>query len=247
VRVTGGVLLIHAFPLDARMWDPQIAALGDDVAVVAPHLPGFGGTPGVGDVMSMAAAAERCVEALNAAGVDRAVVCGLSMGGYVAFELWRRARELFAGLVLANTRAGDDTSEGAAGRRALAERLRAEGNGFLVESPPPLLSERADRQLRLRVRELIAAQPADAIASASLGMAERPDSTGDLATIDVPTLVVTSSLDSLIPAELTSPMADQIPDAELVVIDGAGHLSNMEAAGPFDELLAHHLERCLPA
>ena len=244
--MTDGVLLIHAFPLDARMWDPQLAALGDGVPVVAPHLPGFGGTPGSGDVMSMASAAERCLEALDAAGVDRAVVCGLSMGGYVAFELWRRARERFAGLILANTKAGADTEEGAAGRRALAERLLAEGNGFLVESPPPLLSEHANDELRRRVRELIAGQPATSIAAAALGMAERPDSTPDLATIDVPTLVVTADGDSLIPPAATSPMADQIPGAELAVIDGAGHLSNLEAAGAFDELLAHHLDRCFP-
>ena len=89
--MTDGVLLIHAFPLDARMWDPQLAAFGDGVPVVAPHLPGFGGTAAAGEVMTMASAAERCVEALDAAGLERAVVCGLSMGGYVAFELWRTA------------------------------------------------------------------------------------------------------------------------------------------------------------
>ncbi|MGZ5212237.1 MAG: alpha/beta fold hydrolase [Actinomycetota bacterium] len=244
--MTEGVLLIHAFPVDARMWEPQLAALGDGVPVVAPHLPGFGGTPRRGDVMSMGSAAARCLEALDAAGVNRAVVCGLSMGGYVAFELWRRARERFAGLILANTRAGADTEEGVAGRRGLAERLLAEGSGFLVQSPPPLLSEHANDDLRRWVRELIAAQPAASIAAASLGMAERPDSTPDLATIDVPTLVVTSDRDSLIPPAATSPMAGQIPGAELAVIDGAGHLSNLEAAGAFDDLLAHHLERCLP-
>ena len=243
--MTDGVLLIHAFPLDARMWEPQLSSFGG-LAVVAPHLPGFGGAPGAGDVMTMGAAAERCQAALDAAGVDRAVVCGLSMGGYVAFELWRQARERFAGLLLANTRAGADSDEGAAGRRALAARLMAEGSGFLVESPPPLLSEGASDDLRGRVRDLIAAQPAASIAAAALGMAERPDSTPDLATIDVPTLVVTSNLDTLIPAEATSPMADQIPGAELAMIDGAGHLSNLEAAGAFGELLAHHVERCLP-
>ena len=243
--MTDGVLLIHAFPLDARMWEPQLSSFGG-LAVVAPHLPGFGGAPGAGDVMTMDAAAQRCQAALDAAGVDRAVVCGLSMGGYVAFELWRQARERFAGLLLANTRAGADSDEGAAGRRALAARLTEEGSGFLVESPPPLLSEDASEDLRGRVRDLIAAQPAASIAAAALGMAERPDSTPDLATIDVPTLVVTSNLDTLIPAEATSPMADQIPGAELALIDGAGHLSNLEAAGAFGELLAHHVERCLP-
>lgn len=243
--MTDGVLLIHAFPLDARMWEPQLGALSDAIPVAAPHLPGFGGTPPAGDVMSMSSAADRCLEALDASGIDRAVVCGLSMGGYVSFELWRRAPERFAGLVLANTRAGADSEEGVAGRHALADRLRAEGNGFLVDSPPPLLSAGASDELWRRVRELIAGQPAASIAAAALGMAERPDSTPDLATITVPTLVVTAEDDTLIPPEATSPMADQIPGAELAVIGGAGHLSNLEAPGEFDELLARHVERCL--
>jgi 3-oxoadipate enol-lactonase len=243
--MTDGVMLIHAFPVDARMWEPQLGTFADALPVVAPHLPGFGGTAGAGDVMSMSSAAKRCVEALDAAGVDRAMVCGLSMGGYVALELWRRSPRRLLGLVLANTRAGADTEDGAAGRRALAERLLAEGNGFLVETPPPLLSEGASDGLRLRVREMIAGQPAASIAAAALGMAERPDSTPDLATIDVPTLVITSDADTLIPPEVTSPMADQIPGGELAVIDGVGHLSNLEAPAKFAELLALHLERCL--
>jgi 3-oxoadipate enol-lactonase len=243
--MTEGLLLIHAFPVDARMWEPQLGALGDSVPVVAPHLPGFGGSTPAGDVMTMGAAADRCLEALATAGLDRAVVCGLSMGGYVAFELWRRSRERVVGMVLANTRAGADSEEGVNGRRALAERLVSQGSDFLVEEPPPLLSDGASEDLRQRVREMIAGQPAASIAAASLGMAERPDSTPDLGGIDVPTLVVTSDGDRLIPPDVSSPMADQIPGAELAVIDGAGHLSNLEAAGAFDELLAHHMERCL--
>jgi pimeloyl-ACP methyl ester carboxylesterase len=122
--------------------------------------------------------------------------------------------------------------------------LHAEGNGFLVASPPPLLSEDAPASLQDRVRALIADQPADAIAAAALGMAERPDRTGELAAITVPTLVVTSEGDRLIPPAMTTPMAEQIPGADLVVIPGAGHLSNLEAPGAFDEALAAHLDRC---
>lgn len=239
-----GLLLVHAFPLDARMWEPQLSAFSSGgLPVVAPHLPGFGGTEPAGHVMTMAAAAERCLAELDRAGVERAVVCGLSLGGYVALELWRRAPERFAGLVLSNTRATADPDEAVANRRALAERLREEGNGFLAASPPPLLSGNAPDELWALVRGWIAEQPAEAIAAASLGMAERPDSTPDLARIDVPTLVVTSSDDTLIPPEATTPIADQIPDAELALIEGAGHLSNLEAAGEFNDALEHHLER----
>src|SRR5918992_2976872 len=182
-----GVLLFHAWPLDARMWEPQLEALPNDLHVAAPNLPGFGGSEPVGDVMTMSAAAERMVADLDRAGIDRALVCGLSMGGYVAFELWRRARDRVLGLVLANTRAVADAPDAAEKRRVLAERLRAEGN-VLASEPPPLLAADAPPELFERVRALIADQTPDAIAAAALGMAERPDSTPDLATIDVPTL-----------------------------------------------------------
>jgi len=234
--MTDGLLLLHAFPLDHRMWRDQ--RLGD--RTVAPDLPGFGGsTPPEAGVMTMAAAAERAVASLDEAGIDRAVVCGLSMGGYVALELWRRAPDRIAALVLANTRAGADTDEAAEGRRSLAARLRSEGN-VLVGSPPPLLGERAPDALREEVRGWIDDQGAEAIAAAALGMAERPDSTGDLASITVPTLVITSDLDALIPAALTAPMAEQIPGARLETIEGVGHLSNLEAPERFSELLAAH-------
>jgi pimeloyl-ACP methyl ester carboxylesterase len=242
--MTDGLLLLHAFPLDASMWEPQVGGLVGTVQVVAPNLPGFGGAPPGGDVLTMDAAAGAAVAALDAAGVDRAVVCGLSMGGYVALALWRRHRARVAGLVLANTRAGADDEAGRDRRLALAERLRTEGTGFLAENPPPLLSEGASAELRAEVRRIIAAQPAHAVAAASLGMAERPDSTPDLEGIDVPTLVITSTGDSLIPPEATSPMADQIPGARLEIIDGAGHLSNLEAPKEFTGLLRRHLSTC---
>jgi pimeloyl-ACP methyl ester carboxylesterase len=166
------------------------------------------------------------------------------MGGYVALALWRRYRSRVAGLVLANTRAGADDEAGKERRRALADRLHTEGVGFLVDAPPPLLSPGASEDLWVWVKRIIGAQPAGAIAAASLGMAERPDSTGDLAGIDVPALVVTSTGDALIPPEATTPMGDQIPGARLEVIEGAGHLSNLEAPDEFNRLLREHLARC---
>ena len=241
--MTAGLLLLHAFPLDASMWEPQTSALGADVHVVAPNFPGFGGTSEPLDVLTMDAAADAAAASLTAAGVDRALVCGLSMGGYAALAFWRRHRDRVAGLVLANTRAGADDDAGRERRRALAERLRTEGSAFLAESPPPLLSANAPAELWDRVKAIIAAQPAAAIASASLGMAERPDSTGDLAGIDVPALVVTSSGDTLIPPEATTPMADQIPGARLEILEGAGHLSNLELPTEFSRLLREELRR----
>jgi pimeloyl-ACP methyl ester carboxylesterase len=238
--MTDGLLLLHAFPVDAREWRPQLDAFRANVTIVAPNHPGFGGTP-VPEVMTMGLAADAAVRALDDAGLDRALVCGLSMGGYVALEVWRRAAERVAGFVFANTRAGADAPEGAANRRALAGRLATEGKDFFADGPPGLLSDRAPDDVRAAVRAMIADQPAAAIAAASLGMAERPDSTPDLPGIDVPTLVVTAELDTLIPPAVTSEMADAIPGAELAVIDGAGHLSNLERPDQFNALLAARL------
>jgi pimeloyl-ACP methyl ester carboxylesterase len=242
--VTDTLLLIHGFPLDGTQWDPQVGALSGSIQVLAPSLPGFGGEPGAGEVMTMDAAARRSLAALDEAQAEQAVVCGLSMGGYVALELWRQAPERFQGLVLANTKSGADDEAGRERRLALAARLEAEGNGFLVEAPGPLLSEGADEETWQRVRDIVAAQPAQSIAAAARGMAERPDSTGDLGSITVPTMVVVSTADTLIPAEVTAPMAEQIPGATLETIDGVGHLSNIEAPGEFTLLLERHLTIC---
>ena len=241
--MTDGLLLLHGWPLDGSMWDPQIVGL-EDVAIIAPSMPGFGGTPVTAAVMTMDAAADAAADAVRNAGLDGAVVCGLSMGGYVALALWRRHRELFRGLILANTKSGPDDDAGRERRRALAERLRSEGNGFLAQSPPPLLSSDAPQELWDMVKASIRFQPAEAIAAAALGMAERPDSTSDLAGIDVPSLVITSSNDTLIPPEATSPIASDIPGARLEIIPNAGHLSNLEAPDAFNDLLRSHLAAC---
>ena len=238
-----GLLLLHAWPIDARMWQPQLDTLPDGLAAVAPHHPGFGGSPLAGEVTTMAACAERALSVLDDAGVDRAVVCGLSMGGYVAFELWRRARERIIGLILANTRAVADPPEGAEGRRTLARRLLSEGN-VLTDEPPPLLAEDAPAELQERVRGWIAEQSPQAIAAAALGMAERPDSTPDLSTIDVPTVVITSTGDRLIPAEVSSEMATRIPASRLEILERVGHLTSLEAPDPFNAVLLEHLAVC---
>ena len=230
-----GLLLLHAFPLDASMWQPQVDDLGVSMPIVAPNLPGFGGTPTAGTVTSMEAIADAGVEAARAAGLDRVIVCGLSMGA--ALALWRKHRQFVVGMVLANTRAGADDEAGKGRRVALAERLRAEGTGFLVDNPPPLLSAGADAELVARVKAIIAAQSAEGIAAASLGMAERPDSSDLLPRLDIPVMVITSTGDTLIPPAATEEMAHGVEGSEFRTIEGAGHLSNLEAPEQFDILL----------
>ncbi|MGE3855489.1 MAG: alpha/beta fold hydrolase [Dehalococcoidia bacterium] len=238
-----GLLLLHAFPLDASMWQAQVEGLGLSMPIVAPDLPGFGAAPGVGPVTSLEAMADAGVAAAQAAGLDRVVVCGLSMGGYAALALWRKHRRFVVGMALANTRGGADDEAGKGRRATLAERLRAEGTGFLVDAPPPLLSEGAPADLVARVKTIIAAQPAEGIAAASLGMAERPDSSDLLPRLDVPVTVITSTNDTLIPPAATEEMAQRIEGAEFRMIEGAGHLSNLEAPEQFNILLREFISQ----
>jgi 3-oxoadipate enol-lactonase len=231
------LLLIHAFPVDARMWDQQVADLSEEHQVLTPSLPGFGGSPPAGDVLTMDAAADAVAGELDRAGAQRAVVAGLSMGGYVAFSLWRRHRDRVAGLLLANTKAEPDDDAGKERRRGVAQKARQEGSAGIADTPPPLLSEAADPALWDRVKEMIRQQRGESIAAGSLGMAARPDSRPILGEIDVPTTVLTSSGDTLIPPEVSAPMAEAIPNAELVTLQNAGHLSNLEDPIGFTDAL----------
>lgn len=237
------VLLVHAWPLDASMWDEQVAALGGEVDVLAPSIPGFGGTPPAGDVLTMEAIANSLVAELDRAGADRAVVCGLSIGGYATFALWRLHRERIAGLVLADTRAEADDEAGRERRRMIAETVKARGSDWMAENPPALLSEGADPALWERVKETIRRQSAHAIAAAALGMGERMDSRPILSEIDVPAAVIVGSADTLTTPEMAQTIADGIPGAELTVLDGAGHLSNLQRSEEFTTAVRRLLAR----
>ncbi len=160
------------------------------------------------------------------------------MGGYVALAFARRHAERLAGLVLVATRAVADSAEAAAGRRSTAERIRAEGRegvAALVEGMvPKLVAPATDDPDRLEaVRIFMASATPEGVIGALLGMAERPDSSGLLAEIEVPTLVVTGADDTLIPVSESEAMAAAIPDAELAVIPGAGHMVSFERPEEF--------------
>ncbi len=236
------LVLIHAFPVDAEMWEAQVAALSREADVLAPSLPGFGGTPPAGNVMTMDAAADHVAGEMDRAGMDRAVVCGVSMGGYVAFSMWRH-RDRVAGLALADSRAESDDDAGRERRGQVADKARSEGSAAIADNPPPLLSESADPALWERVKEMIRRQPGEAIAAASLGLGERADSRPILGEIDVPTTVIVGSADTLTPPAMSEAMAASIPGAELVVLDRAGHLSNLEDPDGFTSALRTLLQR----
>jgi 3-oxoadipate enol-lactonase len=238
------VLLLHAFPLAAEMWRPQIDALtAHDYRVLAPDLRGFGDTPASEGPSTMSRLADDILALLAHLGITRTVVVGLSMGGYLAFELVRRAPRIVRALVLADTRAGADDAAGRAGREAFAESALAHGLGWVADAMvPKLLRESPDPALVVRVRELIAAGTPAGVAAAQHGMAQRPDSTATLAAIACPTLVLVGELDRVTPPAEAEKMAAAIAGATFKKFAGAAHLANLEAPGAFDRALLEFLD-----
>jgi 3-oxoadipate enol-lactonase len=217
------VLLLHAFPLDARMWDEIRAELGE-VAVVAPTLPPEGG----GRTLSgWAAAVLGLVE-------GEIVPVGVSMGGYLAFELWRQAPERISGLVLSDTRAGPETDEGRAGRERTIELIREHGAaGLWGEMEPKLFSHGAEPEVVARARSIALERSPSDLATCVEAIRDRPDSRPTLPTIDVPTLVVVGENDELTPPHEAATIASGIAGAKLVTIPESGHLPPLERSGAF--------------
>lgn len=237
------VLLVHGFPLDHTMWQPQLDALSATSRLIAPDLPGFGGTAPAGEVMTMPQFADGLAALLDQLGVQEPVVfCGLSMGGYIAWEFWRRYRQRVAKLVLCDTRAAADTPEAARARRVAARRIDSEGKQPFLSAMVPKLMCDATRNERAAVvahvdRMTAAAHP-QGVAAALRGMAQRTDSIGLLGDIDVPALLLVGDQDEISPVAEMQAMAAAMPHARLRVISDAGHLAPLENPPAVNKALA---------
>jgi 3-oxoadipate enol-lactonase len=241
------VLLLHAFPLHSGMWSRQIAALSRKHRVVAPDYRGLGKSAVSTDASTMDLLAQDVRALLQHARVERAAVVGLSMGGYLAFELYRQAPTLFRGVALCDTRAGADTDDGKANREKFAKTALERGLGWVAdEMVPKLLGPQPDPAVVKEVRSLVAEGTPAGVAAAQRGMARRPDSTATLAAFSCPALVVVGEEDSLTPPAEAEAMARGLAGAKLVRIPKAGHLSNVENAEAFDAALDAFLQT-LPA
>ncbi len=232
------VLLLHAFPLHSGMWSRQIEALGATHRVIAPDYRGLGGTGGSPEPSTMALLAGDVRALLGHLRIERAAVVGLSMGGYLALELWRQAPGLFTGLALCDTKAGADTAEGAAGREAFARSALTQGLHWVAEQMVPrLLKPSPDAAAVAEVRTLIGGGTPVGVAAAQRGMALRPDSGPTLGTITCPALVVVGEEDGLTPPPEAERLAAGIRGARLARVQGAGHLPNIEQPAAFNEVL----------
>ena len=239
------VLFLHAFTLDASQWDHQVAALSGDLRCVRVDMWGCGTSPPPppGDP-TLDSFAQSVLAMLDSRGIDRVSVVGLSMGGYLAFALWRLAPARIRALVLANTRATADVAAARDDRLAMVEQVEREQSVESIVEPmvERLLSpaSRAEAHIVDPVRGRIRRCSPAGIAFAQRAMAARPDSTSLLEAINVPTLVIAGSQDAIIPTSEIRAIPDGIPQARYVVLD-SGHLSNLELPRAFSAELSKFL------
>ncbi len=232
------VLLLHAFPLHSGMWKRQIAALEKNHRVIAPDYRGLGKSAASGEPSTMELLAQDVRALLAHLRVERAAVAGLSMGGYLSFELYRQAPGLFRGIALCDTKAAADTDEGRANREKFAQTAIEKGLVWVAdEFVPRLLRPQPDPEAVKEVRSLVNGGTPAGVAAAQRGMARRPDTAATLAAIACPALVMVGEQDALTPPAESEKMAAAIKGAKLVKIPGAGHLPCIENPEPFTKAL----------
>jgi pimeloyl-ACP methyl ester carboxylesterase len=241
------VVLLHAFPLARTMWRPQTAALQNTNRLIVPDLPGFGGSDGFAATPSIEGMADAVAGLLDALRVGEPVVLGgLSMGGYVALAFARKYPTRLRGLLLADTRAEADSAEGKANRDKLIAFAQGHtAQDVLEQILPKMVSEETRsrrREIVTEVRRLAAAQTVEGVIGALRAMRDRHDGSAWLESIAVPTLVIVGGEDAITPPDVARKLADSIRGARLEVMNGAGHLSNLEQPGAFTVAVGAFLE-----
>jgi pimeloyl-ACP methyl ester carboxylesterase len=247
------VVFLHGFPLDHSMWNAELEPISKLYRAIAPDLRGFGGsklstgaaTPAAVTMEQMADDVAALLDALEVR--EPIVLCGLSMGGYVAFEFWRKYASRLRGLVLCDTRAMPDTAEAAKGRYELAEKVLQEGAAPVADVMVPKLFAPASLKERSNLtaiqRDLILKTSPEGIAAALRGMAVRSDFRPQLANIAVPTLVIVGEHDEISTVDEMRSIAAGVPGSKFVVIPQAGHMSPLEEPDAFLAALVPFLEQ----
>lgn len=233
------LLLIHGYPLNRTVWESQYTDLRDIAHLIIPDLRGYGESDAELwsenelPLYTMEQLADDCIGLLDRLNITEPVVVGgLSMGGYVAFAFYRKYPARVAGLILAATRAGEDTPEGKANRDRAVELAKQSGSSAIAESMlPKMLSPKtfsSNLELVSRVLEMMQSASLSGIIGALRGMKTRQDSTPLLQQIDIPVLILHGADDQIIPLSESQAMAASIPNARLEIIPEAGHLIPLE-------------------
>jgi pimeloyl-ACP methyl ester carboxylesterase len=244
------VVLLHGFPLSSEMWIPIRPAVEQMARLITPNLRGFGGSDAPQGDYRMETLAGDVLGLVDRLGLERIVLGGHSMGGYVALRFAAAHPERVAGLILVNTRASADTPEGKLRRDSAVDRIeRGEAAAFLDEFVPNLVGpstrDRAPRQLA-ELRAIAGEIPEHVLAGCLAGMRDRPDSSDVLPGLDVPALVIAGAEDAVVPPEAARAMADALPKARLAVIPLSGHTPSVERPIPTAEAMLAFLREGFP-
>jgi len=246
-RGAGTLLLIHGFPLNTSMWEPQFAVADRGWRIVAPELRGFGDGKADPPAASIDDYAGDTIDLLDKLHIKDAVVCGLSMGGYIAFAMFKHAASYFRAMVLADTRPQADSPEGVTGRKNMQQLVREKGQGAVADALlPKLLSEavlKTRPEVVEKLRTQITTSSVESIVGALTAMMTRPDVTSMLPTIHIPVQIIVGAEDVITPPAVSEQMQKDVPGSELVVIPGAGHMSNMEQPQAFNDALGRFLDK----
>ena len=238
------IVFLHGFPHSRALWAPQLNALVDRARCIAPDLRGFGESTAA-PPFTMDQYADDVAALLDALHIERAVICGLSMGGYVALAFWRRHRARVRGLVLMDTRAGADSAEARVKRNDMIALAHERGSSAVADA---MISGMVGKSTREKCPEVVDAvhrmlesAPVAGVVGGLAALREREDSTATLGTIDVPVLVVVGEEDVLTPPSEAAMLHAGIRGSTLEVIAGAGHVSNVERPAAVNHILSEFL------
>lgn len=239
------VVLIHGYPFNRSLWNEQVAALSNSYRVIVPDLRGFGESDSSEGPVTMNRMAQDVALLMDHLEVPQAVVGGLSMGGYVALAFYKQFPSRVRALVLADTRAQGDTEEAKQTRAQQAEKALSEGMASIADTmlpkllTPDTVSKRPE--VVKRIRDMMLKTKPQGAAAALLGMAEREDQTQMLSTISSPALILVGAEDAITPVADSEKMNQAIAGSRLVVLENAGHVSNLERTEQFNEALLEFL------
>lgn len=238
------VVFLHGFPHNRSLWQSQMGGLAAPCRCIALDLRGFGESSAA-EPYSMDRYADDVATVLRELDVSQAVVAGLSMGGYVAFSVWRRHPELVRALVLCDTKSGADDEKGRAARRDMIALVREKGPSAIADRMIAGMVGKTSREknpdLVEGMHRMMSLAPAAGVEGALTALMERVDSGPTLATITVPTLIVVGEEDALTPVAESRAMHQAIRGSRLEVLAGAGHVSNVERPAAFNHVLSEFL------
>jgi len=240
------LVLLHGFPLDKHMWDAQVSELSAHWRVIAPDLRGFGQSRSQGP-FSIADLADDVHITLSQLAALPCVLAGLSMGGYVALAFARKYLSDLRGLILVDTKAEGDTPEQREGRAKMIDLVHREGAKAVADQMlPKLVAEDVPHTrpaIAAAVRKMAELCPPTTIEHALAAMRDRPDQSPYLGSVKIPTLIIVGDVDAITPPPVAQKMQQGIPNSELVVIKGSGHMSTMEQPAQVNQAISRFMKR----